>query len=320
MPKFEVLRPDNLPEACGLLARYSAEGAAVLAGGTDILVNIRRPIIPAHLPRCHGCGSVSGRAISTLENPPKYLIALSKIPELRGVTITDNGDIIIGAMTTITELYKSVIVQSRLKALSDGAENLGSPLVRNRGSIGGNICNARPAADALVPAYALSARLELVWESGQRVIPVEDFILGPGKTAIRPDEILARIVFPSPGENCGSAFIKLANRKALEIAIVNAASVLKMDLSGENIIAARISLGAVGPTPVLAHKAAEFLSGKTPSPANFRQAGEIAAGECRPITDHRGSKTYRADMVKTIVFRTLSEALKQIKQQHSIRI
>jgi len=311
LPRFDVLQPKSINEACELIRRHSAEGVAVLAGGTDVLVDIRRPVIPAHLPRCKGCDPLTGLPRKPTENPPAYLIALSRIPDLRGIVGCKSGEIAIGPMTTITEISRSDLVRKRLTALAEGCDHLGSPLVRNRGTIGGNICNARPAADALLPSLALGAKLELRSTRGFRTVTVEDFVTGPGETVREADEILTRIVFPCYGDRTGSSCIKLANRKALEIAVVNVASVLTLNEKG-NITEVRIALGSVAPTPILAKKTAEFLRGKKPTEANISRAGEIAATECRPITDHRGSQIYRVDMVPVLVRRALTRALEAI--------
>jgi len=307
LPRVEVFQPQTVEEAFATMGKYPAEDTAILAGGTDILVNIKRPIIPAHLPRCSGCSPRTGKPIAAVENPPKYLIALSRIDGLKGIWEEEGGSIFIGSMTTITEICKSKLIRNELTALADGGDNLGSPLVRNRGTIGGNICNARPAADLLVPAYALKGELELVSAAGKRIIAVEDFVKAPGKTTIGIGEILQGIRFKSIGKKGGSSAVKLANRKALEISLVNAASVIVLNDDGK-ISEVRIAMGAVGPTPIIAQKAMEYLVGKKPVKAEFVKAGQIAAAECRPITDHRGTAIYRVEMVKVLVRRTLERA------------
>ncbi len=311
LPRFDVLQPSTVREACELLSRFNSAGVAVLAGGTDLLVDIRVPIIPEHLPRCKGCDLETGKPRRAAEHPPAYLVALSRIPDLRGIEETQDGHIIIGAMTPIAEICKSTLIRARLHALAEGGDNLGSPLVRNRGTIGGNICNARPAADTLVPSYALDAELELASVQGSRRVKVADFVTGPGRTNRRSGEILTKIVFPPSGPDSGSSFLKLANRKALEISVVNAASVVVLGNDG-SIADVRIALGAVAPTPILAKKAAQSLIGTKPSADLFVRAGEIAASECHPISDHRGSKPYRLDMVKILVRRTLERAVQDI--------
>jgi carbon-monoxide dehydrogenase medium subunit len=310
LPYFDVLQPETVAEACQLLEQHSKEGASVLAGGTDILVDIRVPMIPEHLPRCKGCDIMTGMP-QKYKDAPAYMIALSRIPELQGIEELPTGDIVIGAMTSITEISKSSLVRDKLQALSEGCDNLGSPLVRNRGTIGGNICNARPAADAVIPSYALRAKLELTSPKGTRTVDIQDFITGPGRTIRENVEILTKVIFPKPENRSGSCCIKIANRKALEIAVVNAASVIVLDEAGK-VAEVRIALGAVAPTPILAPVAAESLIGKIPSTVLLEQAGETAATECKPISDHRGTKPYRVDMVEVLVKRTLEGALKNV--------
>lgn len=306
LPQFDLFQPESLKEACELLARYGAN-AALLAGGTDILVDIRQPIIPEHLPRCKGCDPRTGMPQKAVENPPAYLIALAGISDLKGITKTKAGEIRIGPMTTITEICRSKLVRANLTALAEGCDHLGSPLVRNRGTIGGNICNARPAADALLPSVALRAQLELVSSKGSRILPISEFVTGPGRTMRKPDEILCKIIFPMWEAKAGSSCLKLANRKALEIAVVNVASVLTLNNRGV-ISDASIALGSVAPMPMIAHKAMKLLLGKKPSKELFAEAGNIASRECKPITDHRGTKSYRVDMVSVLVRRSLERA------------
>ena len=306
LPHFEVLQPQTVAEACQLLKQHGKEGAAILAGGTDILVDIRIPIILEHLPRCKGCDPMTGMP-QKFKDAPAYMIALSRISALQGIEELPGGDIVIGAMTSITEIVRSPLIREKLQALAQGCDHLGSPLVRNRGTIGGNICNARPAADTVIPSYALGARVELTSSSATRIVDIQDFITGPGKTICEDSEILTKVIFAQPSVKSGSSCIKVANRKALEIAVVNAASLIVLDESGR-ITRARISLGAVAPTPILAPKAATSLIGQIPSEELFDKAGEIAATECKPISDHRGTKPYRLDMVKVLVQRTLEKA------------
>lgn len=306
LPRFDLIQPKSLEDACKLLRRNNGENLRILAGGTDLLVNIRRKIIPEHLPRCKGCEPGTGAAQIPLP-PPKLIIALSRIPGLKDISEKD-GEIRIGALTTIAELCESHLVKERLTALCEGAHSLGSPLVRNRGTFGGNICSARPAADTLIPATALKAQLKLVSADSDRIVNIEDFVTGPGETVIEPDEILTEIRFKTADENTISAFYKLANRKALEISIVNVAVSMTLDNAGK-IADGRIVMGAVGPTPVIAVKAMMFLQGESPSEEKFAEAGKIAAAEARPINDHRGSLIYRREMVEALVRRTLKRAV-----------
>jgi carbon-monoxide dehydrogenase medium subunit len=339
LPRFDVLTPKSVAEACALLAEHAADGVRILAGGTDLLVDLRRPIIRQHVPRCDGCPThPEGAVHSTIdcamweaeplmasggslraalrpgeEKPPAYLISLHKIKDLRGLHQLPDGRLRVGACTTITEIERSTVIRENWTALAEGADNLGSPLVRNRGTLGGNIANARPAADAAVPTIGLDALLTLQGTGGTRQIPARDFPVGPGKTIIRPDEILTHIEYPAPGAHAGSAYYKLANRKALEISTVGVAGYLAVEEPGGPVGAVTVALGAVGPTPSVAESVNGVLLGKIPDDSLIAEAASAAAQDTRPIDDHRGSAWYRVQMVEVITRRVLTTALQRAK-------
>jgi carbon-monoxide dehydrogenase medium subunit len=315
-----------------------AGDSRILAGGTDLLVDLRRPIVPFHVPRCDGCQShPEGNIITTLEcgygaderlmsdtgsirlartdfekKSPSLLISLHRINELKKIELLDDGELKIGAMVTIRDIERSNEIRNGWTALSEGADNLGSPLVRNRGTIGGNIVNARPAADLAVPTIALGAKLVLKSAGGIRVVEATQFPTGPGASIKRPDEILIEIIYPSPSRFSSSAYYKLANRKALEISTVGVAVYLALEEKNEPVADVRISLGAVGPTPILAESVKDILIGKVPDENLLKKAARAARGDARPIDDHRGTAWYRAKMVELLAYRMLSTVLKRI--------
>ncbi len=317
LPRFDYYSPNSLPEALTWLTEHRDPGIKILAGGTDLLVDIRGKVIPdGHRPRCqqHRRGPWSARAAAV--EPVNCLMALSRVPELRGISL-DGSRLRIGAMTTIAELERSPVIRELLTGLSDGAAQLGSPLVRNRGSYGGNLCNARPAADTAIPTLSLAGKLVLVSSRGERIVDHGDFVTAPGATVLESDEILKEVVFDIPDERRGSGYIKLANRKSLEISMVGAAAALTFEpaesgagrRSGErgNIVReARIALGAVAPKPLLTAEAGEYLKGRKFDPDSAAEAARIAADTARPITDHRGSAGYRKMMVEVLVRRVLN--------------
>jgi CO/xanthine dehydrogenase FAD-binding subunit len=187
LPRFDVLVPQTVEEACIMLAEHGNDGVCLLAGGTDLLVDLRRPIVPFHVPRCDGCHvHPDGNILTTIEcgppesdplmasagsiraaradfegKPPAYLVSMHKLDELKGVSLKEDGSLRIGALTTITEIGRSADIRKNWTALGEGADSLGSPLVRNRGTLGGNIANARPAADMVIPSVGLGASLTL---------------------------------------------------------------------------------------------------------------------------------------------------------------
>ncbi len=317
LPQFDYYSPRDLPEALDWLAEHQAQGVRVLAGGTDLLVDIRGKVIPdGHRPRCqqHRSGPWSARIVSS--EPTDCLIALSRIPELRGISL-DGHHLRIGAMVTIAELERSPVIRELLSGLSDGAAQLGSPLVRNRGTYGGNLCNARPAADTAIPTLSLAGKLVLASKRGERTVDHDDFVTGPGETVLEADELLKEIIFDLPDNTHGSAYIKLANRKALEISVVGAAAALTFEPMKPNaggrgsgktmmIEEAWIALGSVAPKPLLITEAGEYLKGKEFNRQTAAEAARIAAETARPITDHRGGLEYRKMMVEVLVRRALN--------------
>jgi carbon-monoxide dehydrogenase medium subunit len=240
---------------------------------------------------------------------PQFLISLHKINKLKGINKLNGGDLNIGALTTITEIERSDVIRGDWTALAEGADSLGSPLVRNRGTLGGNIANARPAADTVIPTIALCGKLTLTGTSGTRTVHAEDFPKGPGITIIKQDEILTNVNYPAPLPYSGSAYYKLANRKALEISTVGVAVWVALEKSDGPVKDVRIALGAVGPTPILAESVKDILIGEIPSTKVIREAAKSAAGDAIPIDDHRGSAAYRLQSVEVLTERLLKIAL-----------
>ena len=332
LPRFDVLVPETVAEACAMLAEHADRGVRVLAGGTDLLVDLRRPIVPQHVPRCDGCathqeGGIlttvecvpadqdplmadSGPMRSTLKDPrqtsPAFLVSLHKVRQLRGIESLSDGGLRVGALTTITDIERSQEIRNGWTALAEGADNLGSPLVRNRGTIGGNIANARPAADTAIPTIALNGKLTLQGPSGSRNMPSENFATGPGASIIKMDEILTDIHFPAPKPHSGSAYYKLANRKALDISTVGVAVWLALDEPDGPVADVRVALGAVGPTPILAESVRDTLVGIIPDEQAILKAAQGVASDARPIDDHRGSAWYRTRMVELLTQRLLN--------------
>lgn len=286
LPRFEYYAPSTLREACEILGELRGK-AAPLAGGTDILVNMKKGL-----------------------TAPEHLISLTRIDGLDSLTSdSSKGQTRIGACMTASDLIRTDAVRTRLSALGEAARSLGTPLIRNRATLGGNLVTARPAADLVPSLMAYDARIRLNSLAGDRIVGLDAFFLGPGKTAIREDEILSEVIVDLPPSRSGCAYLKLGVRKALEIGMANVAAFLALDEREGTVREARIVLGAVAPFPMRASSAEGILKGETPGEALFEKAGEIAAGESRPIDDFRGSADYRRDMVKVLTKRALHAAL-----------
>jgi CO/xanthine dehydrogenase FAD-binding subunit len=286
LPKFEYHEPRVIADACKLLSEIGPD-AKIIAGGTDILVNMKKGLLS-----------------------PKHLVSLGKIPGLSEMK-AENGRLAIGSHVIVSALAESVHIRKVFPGLHKAASVLGSPLVRNRATIGGNMVTARPAADLPPPLMALSARLKLHSPGGERELPLEDFFLGPGETVIKPDEVLVSIVLNNPPPYTGGDYIKLGHRRALEIAIVAVASRITLDRPDGVIKEARVILSSVAPKAIHALSAEKMLIGKKPSEKLFAEAAAVAETICAPIDDVRASAEYRCAMVEVLTKRTLMGAWKQ---------
>lgn len=310
LPNFDLFRPRSLEEALEWLTDRRERNVRVIAGGTDLLVDLRLPVLPSgHRPPLNRPPDGIWEARSFKPERPDALCALWGLAELKGIAREGNR-IRVGSMTTITELERSDLVAVHLAALHDGADQLGSALVRHRGTYGGNLCNARPAADTAIPTLALGGKLVLVSTHGERIVEHRDFTVGPGKTLLERDEILKEVIFDldewgGEGASIRSNYIKLAQRKSLEISVVGAAAAVGLDGCGR-VGRAAIALGAVAPKPILALDAGESLVGEELTQETISRAARLASEFAQPITDHRGSREYRIAMVEVLVRRALN--------------
>lgn len=282
IPQIEYHRPTELTEALKLLAELK-EGYRIIAGGTDLVPAARR-------------GGVS------LPNHT-HIIDISSIKELDYI-VKDDGMIRIGAVTRVSEIGVSTVVKEHVPIVADAASQLGSLQVRNLGTIGGNLCNASPAADTAPPLLVLDAKVNVRGIDGQRLVPVTELFTGPGKTILAPGEILAEIQIPTTEATAGSCFIKLGRRNAFTLSIVSVATLVKVkDGIFDDV---RIALGAVAPTPIRASKAEEYLTGKETREQVIDEGAKIVAGEVKPISDVRASEEYRRDMSYILTKRAIN--------------
>jgi len=293
LPKFNYHAPTTIDEACSILGHYGAK-AKVLAGGTDLLVNLKKKLLT-----------------------PEELISLNKITGLTEAFEQKGKGLSIGPLSTAAYLAGSGLIREEGGVLGQGAGRLGSPLIRNRATVGGNLVTARPASDMAPPLLVLGASLTLKGPQEERTVPLADFIVGPGQTVIQNNEILTQIFIPKFEGQSAGAYIKLGSRKALEISLVNVASFLGLGSDG-SIKQARVALGAVAPTPLLSPGAAKVLTGVKPKDGKdpvFNEAARAAAQDSKPITDHRGSAEYRRAMVEVLTLRTLTAAYEQLMKK-----
>jgi CO/xanthine dehydrogenase FAD-binding subunit len=253
-------------------------GAAVYAGGTDLLVKIRS-------------GSI----------PPNDLICLEKMDALKGVV--DHGDrMTILAATPFSQLLNDPAITRSLPVLAKAVASLGSPLIRNMGTIGGNVCTASPAGDTLAPLYALNARVELVSETGSRSLPISQFILGPGQTVLESGEILSAIHVEKPHPEAIHHFEKVGHRNAMACSLASMAAILQLSDDGL-VIAASLAWGSVGPTVITCPEAADRLLGQPLSINRLTEAAAIVQKTVCPISDIRATADYRRMVAGNLLVR-----------------
>lgn len=282
MPDFEYHAPKSLADACVLLDKLG-EKAIVLGGGSDILHKMKN----GHLT-------------------PEHVVSLKHMTELHEVSYEKGRGIVIGALVSPDDIYRSALLQERYLSLPMAAHEMGNPQVRNRGTIGGNICNASPLADLPPLLIALGASVKIVEYAGERIVPLEDFICGPGKTLIKRDEILSEVIIPDQAAT-GSTYIKFGLRKSGALAVVGVA--VAVTVKDGVLIDARIVMGAVAPVPMRAKDAEDILRGQTISDSLLEKAADSAAAECKPISDLRGSAEYRREMIRVLTRRALRKAI-----------
>jgi CO/xanthine dehydrogenase FAD-binding subunit len=280
LPRFDYRHATSLVQATTLLAENPE--ARPLAGGTDLLVDLRER-----------------------RQAPKLLVDVSGLADLRGIAAED-GKLRIGGGSTVGELLAAPLVAERAPALRQAAREFADYLTRNKATLGGNLANASPGADLVVPLLALDARLVLAGPSGERTLALDAFLRGPRQTALQAGELVRAVVVPgAPGRQF---FYKLGLKRGGAIAVVSVATRVALD-GGGRCVAAAIALGAVAPRPFRAAEAEAALTGVALTPAAIAHAAELAAGAARPITDVRGGADYRRAMVRALVARGLTQAL-----------
>lgn len=291
LPNVSFHAPESLAEVGELLTRLGPD-AALLAGGTDLLVDLK----------------VGRRAAG-------HLVSIHRIATLRGVSESAEG-LRIGALATISELDRHPFVQSRLAGIRDATSRLAAPQIRNMATVGGNLACAVPCAD--LPPILITLRASvLIWSpAGERRLPMEEFVLNVRKTALQTGEVLSAVLVPHPPERFGAAYARLSLREGNAIAVAGVAASLQLDAGGR-IAAARVALGAVAPISKLVSGAREALEGRAPGSDAFAQAARQAAEAAEPICDLRGTAEYRRTAVEVLARRALQSALERARESRS---
>jgi CO/xanthine dehydrogenase FAD-binding subunit len=277
MRDFEYEAPTTLAEALEVL-RKSNGAAKALAGGTDLIDHVR-----------------TGRLT------PDVLVDVKKIDELNVLELSDSG-LRVGAAVPCYRIYGCPEISQQYAALTDSARIIGGIQIQSRASVGGNLCNSGPAADSIPSLIALGGVAVIAGPNGQREVAVEEFCTGPGRNVLQPGELLVEIKLPARAANSGSHY-----------RVVGVGASVELDESGQNFVSARISLGAVGPTPLFAQAASDALAGQPVNDESIAKAAAAAKEVATPITDMRGTAEFRTHLVGVLAERVVNAAVSRAR-------
>lgn len=280
MQDFLYERPETIGEA---IVAMRADDARALAGGTDLVPQLRE-----------------GRRSAA------RIVDLKHIPEMTAITVLPDGGVSIGAAATATAVARHAALAAGYPAVAESAQLIGGVQVQNRASLGGNICNAAPSADGVPALICHGARTLIAGPEGTREMPVEAIFTGPGRTILAAGELLVAIRLPPVAPSAAGAYRRFTPRREMDIAIAGAGAWLRLGEDGA-IAEARLALASVAPTPIRAPTAEAKLVGERPSDALFEEAGRLAAQDAHPISDTRGSATYRGSLVAVLMARSLAD-------------
>ena len=281
---MEYFEPKSISEALSVLVKHGAE-AKVIAGGTDVMVDIK------------------------FKEEPGSLVNIKKLPGMSGIK-ENGGSLRIGALATIRDLETNALVREKLPVLWEASHQFASLQVRNTATIGGNICRASPSGETLAPLLVLEATGKCAFSDGEKSQPFASFFQGPGKSVLGAKGLLTEIDVPYPAAGSKSVYLKHAVRGAMDIAMVGVAVLITPDPGKNNMQDVRIGLGAVAPTPIRAPKTEALLRGKPLTAALLKEAAALAASESSPISDQRSSGEYRRWIVEALTRRGLEQTWK----------
>jgi CO/xanthine dehydrogenase FAD-binding subunit len=280
--------PETLQSAVALLAGATGP-ARILAGGTDVIVQMETDLIE-----------------------PQLLVDIKKIAEVRQI-VAEQGGFRVGAAATGMEIMDHAALCKAWPGVLDGVKLIGSIQVRGRASMGGNLCNGSPAADSVPALIAAGAIARIIGRNGVREVPVESIPVGPGKTSLAKDEIIVSFFLPPRPAHSGDAYQRFTPRTEMDIAVVGVGVNLTLDANG-SCTAARVALGAVAPTVMLVKSAADALIGTRVDEAALDKLATAASAACKPIDDKRGTKEYRIKVAGVLARRTAQLALERARQ------
>lgn len=282
MQAFDFEAPTSLDDALKVLAAHG-EKARPLCGGTDLIIQMRAGV-----------------------RRPEHVVDIKQIKELRELTFDAKSGLRLGAAVSCIEIHENSEMRKHYPGLTEAAHLIGSLQIQSRASVGGNLCNGSPAADTTPALIALGARARIAGPKGEREVPVDKFVLSPGRTVLAPGELLVQLLIPAPAQHSSDAYLRFIPRNEMDIAVVGVGAAVTVE--GGKISAARIGLGAIAATPLVAVKAAESLIGKKLDDAVLALAGRLASEAGSPIDDMRGTAEYRRHITGVLTTRALKIA------------
>lgn len=280
LSEFELYRPTTLQEASEL----KEQGGVIVAGGTDVFVSM------------HGANLRPGE-----------LVDIKGIESMGQVAFDENAGLTLGALTTHRTIEEWDIIKERFCALFEGCSQVGSVQIRNRGTLGGNICNAAPSADSVGPLLVLGAQCVIVGQNGRRQVPLSDFFTGPKQTVLKADELLYQIVVPTPCLNSGSAYIKYTRRRAMDLALLGVSIYLALEEG--KISEVRIALATAAPTPIRIFGVEAMLQGQDAHALASAEISKLVALEANPRSSWRASREFRLALIEELFKRAYFMAL-----------
>ena len=287
MKPFDYARPGSVKEAVDLLAQHG-DRARVLAGGTDLLVQLRAGVREADM-----------------------VVDIKEIPELNQISYDAGSGLTLGAAVPCFRIYEHPDIQQAYPGLIDVASLIGGTQIQGRASLGGNLCNSAPSADALPLLIALEATCRIEGSGGSRNVAAEDFCTGPGKNVLQPGELLVSFQIPAPKPHSGAHYLRFIPRNEMDIAVAGAG--VSVVLNNGNVESARVALAAVAPTPLFVKEAGDALAGQSANAESVQRAAEAARAAAKPITDMRGTVEYRKHLCEVLTRRALNVAIERAK-------
>ncbi len=290
MKPFTYAAPNSLEEAYQVLAQAEQPGhVRALVGGTDLIDQIRQD-----------------------RRTPSIVLDIKRIPEMMQLGWVPGEGLHLGGAVPLTDTAAFAAVRDHYPSLEESCGMVGSIQIRNRASVGGNICNSAPSADTVPGLITYSARVVLVSPRGRREVSLEEFFTGPGENVLTPDEILLETIVPPPPPNSSGHYQRFIPRNEMDIAVVGVATMIALEPGTSRCVQARIALASVAPTPIRAPAAEAVLTGNEITADLIGEASERAVDACSPITDIRGSAEYRKELVKVLTRRTLRQCMESL--------